>query len=126
MISITPSMMSMTPIIPMTFVVFVVRSRQITFLYVTKPEHPFEDAAESKLKRRERRKVVNAAVTHCRQISNRQDENLRRQRDGASVEHEPDRPPEPDDQLVDEVPRGEGEWVPVALQGGPTEFYSGN
>ena len=49
-------------------------------------------------------------------LSNRQDENLRRQRDCARVEHEPDRPPEPDDQLVDEVPGREGEGVPVALR----------
>ena len=51
-------------------------------------------------------------ITIVRKFANRQDENLRRQRDGARVEHKPDRPPEPDDQLVYEVPGCQGEWVP--------------
>ena len=55
-------------------------------------------------------------ITIVRKSANRQDENLRRQRDGARVNHEPDRPPEPDDQLVDEVPGRGGEGVPAALR----------
>ena len=91
----------------MAMTVFVVGRTQIVSVDVAETQDPFEDAAESELKRRERKEKQSTwrfLILIAVKSANRQDENLRRQRDGARVEHEPDRPPEPDDQLVYEVP----------------------
>ena len=108
-----------------SLVVFMVFRNQVTVLDFPVPQHPLKYATESKLEQRKEIEMTTPFAHSFSDVShrsNRQDEDLRWQRDGARVEHEPDGPPEPDDQLVDEVLRGEGEGlaradelVPAAL-----------